>query len=241
MINEQVRLKPVVHDNKSKLWCGPAVLSSISGQPTSIIHRMIRDYTGRPSVKGTSHSAVVTVAGKLGYHMVTHHVPVKGRPTLAAWLRQNRTLVASNTIVIGLTNHWVAVSGRSFVDSHTKKPVSYGKAPHRRCRVERYMIVSRNAFEPQLPVIVKKTDPHRKLREEAKALAAKYGIRLEKYENAAPGAPEYWVYPPEALDSDEADRYAGDHLGCDWGEILHRVKGYVEDLTTPKQEVQVAA
>lgn len=56
--------------------------------------------------------------------------------TFAAWLKQRKD--KAGTYLVNVTGHYVLVSGRQFVDTHTRGEwVNIGKAPHRRCRVQR--------------------------------------------------------------------------------------------------------
>jgi hypothetical protein len=56
--------------------------------------------------------------------------------TLASWLRNRKD--KAGTYVINVTDHYVLVVGRKFVDTYTRGEwVPIGKAPHRRTRVAR--------------------------------------------------------------------------------------------------------
>lgn len=58
------------------------------------------------------------------------------RPTLAAWLRKRTPEQRKQTFVVEVAHHWIAVTGKKFVDTYTKgKWVWLKDAPHRRKRV----------------------------------------------------------------------------------------------------------
>jgi hypothetical protein len=55
-------------------------------------------------------------------------------PTLVTWESQRTDLESAFVVIV--TDHWVAVRGRWFCDTHTRGvPVRIKKAPHRRKRV----------------------------------------------------------------------------------------------------------
>lgn len=67
----------------------------------------------------------------------------------------------------------------------------------------------------------RKPDPQRRQREEAKQLASKHGIEIEKLREGGMN-----VWPPKAL-PDCLDPFDGDHFAEDWTDVLSMVKDYV--------------
>lgn len=144
-------LKPVNHDLKSHAWCGPTVLSAITGAKTSDIRTIIqrRRWSAAP-VKGVTEYDLRWVLYRhrfcLGEEVRFDEV---ARPTLAAWLRGRTADERKQTFVLmvrlGMRSgyfgpreklHWVVVRANTFVDTYTKgQLVTIGKAPHRRKRV----------------------------------------------------------------------------------------------------------
>lgn len=62
------------------------------------------------------------------------YTPVKRvGPTLAEWMRSKRDPDAF--YIVNVTNHYVLVRGRKFIDNHSKEWVFLRSAPHRRKRV----------------------------------------------------------------------------------------------------------
>lgn len=150
-------IKACFNDTGSRAYCGPVVIGAVTGKPISKVRDAIR--ASRKERGHNIHDAVyrlrpITVTcnrdlggalNKLGYWMSLHdgyRGPTKSRPTLAAWLRKRtpEDRKATFIIAIGVSGdsggHWVAVSGKKFVDTFTKGlPVWISDAPHRRARV----------------------------------------------------------------------------------------------------------
>lgn len=63
----------------------------------------------------------------------------------------------------------------------------------------------------------RKPDPHRKAREEAKRLAEKHGIEIERC------SPGWNVWPPK---DSSVDPWEGDHYCGDWAAVLFMVQDY---------------
>ena len=149
------KLHPIKHDLKTVLWCGPAALATISGQPTSVVREAIRQHVrernGKPAViKGLNWTPLIAAARTLGYELKFRSIPGK-RPTLAQWLRQNREHYRDTPYIVNVTGHYVTVCGRSFIDNKTGKTVPLSQAPGRRCRVVAYFRVEKSAAPVALP------------------------------------------------------------------------------------------
>jgi len=235
-------LHPIKHDLKTTLWCGPAALSAVTGRPTSEIVRVIKDIrkSTRP-VKGVRTSTLGLAAQRLGYKLESiwnlyFEGPEGGmqrrkQPTLAAFTRDFSAYFQTFPVIVNLTHHYVTIHKNTFVDNHVEQPVRLKKAPHRRCRVEGAwrVIPIENAAVNIPPAPVKPKDTARPAREEAKRLAAQYGIQLDSATPCSlPG--ENWVFPPPSLDSEELDPHYGDHIAYDWHETLAKVRDYVKAL-----------
>lgn len=80
------------------------------------------------------------------------------------------------------------------------------------------------ALRPARP---KNPDKHRAAREQAKALAAKHGIEIERFKQSDGGGMNVW--PPKGL-PDAADPHGGDHYCDDWTDALAMVKDYARLL-----------
>lgn len=147
-------LKPVTHDNKSRLWCGPAVLSSITGKGTAEITSSLRRISGRAKIQGLNREHLCQFLLESGFTLSRVDTTIKvakdgflsyHRPTLAKWLKSRPRDAVNDLCIVITTRHYVAVKGRKFVDSHTIKPVAIGKAPFRRARVKHVITVRKAA------------------------------------------------------------------------------------------------
>lgn len=241
-----MKLHEIKHDLKTVLWCGPAALSAVTGKPTSYVVQAIRQsvnpaYRNKP-VKGISNEILRRAGELLGCEMVKHfdyamehrnmfNAPrplfqtVKWNPpTLAKFCRDHKELLRHEILIINITGHFVTVSGRSFIDNHTGKPVPLSKAPFRRARVHVAWIVRPGMkLDKVAPAPPKPVDPHAKIRRECRAFSEQYGISIEPH---LPG--EYWVYPPDGLGTEKLDPYYDEHLAYDgWPEVYKRVLKYV--------------
>ena len=163
-----MKLKPVTTLNGETTWCGPSVISSITGFPVALIVRTIKDQrikrgvgynerwinlpydtkiiqAERP-VQGTYSYEVNECLKHYGYRIVSTKtnvpIPHNGNPpTIAKWLKQRKDRNELNLVDAG--NHWQLIKGVKFVDSFTKVPVFIRKAPHRRARVKSVWKVER--------------------------------------------------------------------------------------------------
>lgn len=130
-------LKPVNKGNNR--FCGPAIISAITGIDTDEASRMIREVNGKSLVMGTHFWELRDVLNKLGYGCSSVPVPRDPYLTLAAWLRENKSIrTAGRIYLLDAGHHWQLVSGRRFVCGRTIEIVSVrDKRVPRRARVKR--------------------------------------------------------------------------------------------------------
>lgn len=216
----------------SNRYCGPAAVSILTGVDTGTAAALMRQKYGRRAIRGSSIGEVSHALRELGCSMspAQSHLMAstpKARPTLAQVLRALRAdarLAQAKTcqgVLVVMTHHFGVASARQFCCSITGTPVSHAKAHGRRQRVVALYYVDKVAPAVALP-IARRTDPERKAREEAKRLAAQWGVRIDKEEWG-----DWFVWHP-GFDGDDhpADPYAGDHIVDSWTDALERVKGY---------------
>lgn len=147
-----MKLKTVKHNMPGSCWCGPAVVSSVTGLSTASITRQIQDWrmknkglNNRPAVAGThSHELSAVLAGN-GYSVNLRRDTYAHAkyPTLARWLKNTYKMRDSKTVymlLIGGTHprsqrHWVAIKGNYFCDNKTREPILAKKADGRRRQV----------------------------------------------------------------------------------------------------------
>ena len=72
------------------------------------------------------------------------------------------------------------------------------------------------------PVPARRSDPDRKAREEAKALAKEHGITLEAFKPGEGSGLNVW--PSGTMK--RSDPWEGDHYAQDWKEAMHMVRTY---------------
>lgn len=220
-------LYKINHDNKSKLWCGPAAIAAITGYSTSEITRTARSISGRPQITGMSRGLLQQVMERLGYQQVRELHPCK--MTLAAFSRAHSADFASHPMTVGVTNHWIVLAGRRFVDNFTRDPVWLTDAPHRRATVKwacswRKVSEARVAPPPApRPGASQSASDMRK----ARRMAGKAGLRIERDGDG------YWVLGP--LDDSPSDPLLGNHFCVGGLEVLSNVELYVAALRKVSQ------
>ena len=147
-----LRIKPVNHGSSKRdknRYCGPAVISAITGITTGEAAAQLRAFSNRRMITGTGTWEVQNILLKNGIRMrdVRHYWDVKFNRTdgitLAGWLKasQKERYKACNEpckpvflIVAGW--HWQLVQGRRYVCVRTKEIVSIrDKRVKRRARV----------------------------------------------------------------------------------------------------------
>ena len=128
-------------------YCGPMVISAITGYPVSRIETLIHEYRGDPKaaeemIVGThSHevAAALAIFG-LGMEQLEDylHLEKKERPTVWQWMQKPRS--AWSYFVLGITTgkegHWITIKGAQICDTYTKGKWLYASVgPHRGCRI----------------------------------------------------------------------------------------------------------
>lgn len=212
------------HDNKSGLWCGPAAIALITGQPTSIITRMLledrrgKSVRGSGGVKGTTPGEVYRVLRELGY-CAQNVAPVKR--FVAMEFEINILLHTHLPILAATVDHWfVMLDGRYYDNKH---PDGVKMPEHMR----RQQVVECSAWRQfKAPVLPAPRPPpasvHPAMRK-ARKLAKAYDIAIE-YERDT----ELWfVHCPAEVDECD-DIFEGDHYASGPFEVLAKVEAYVQ-------------
>ena len=137
-------------------FCGPVVLSAVTGYSISKVEEVIR--AGRalpegaqPVIKGTHAEEVGSALAKFGYRMVPvatfMHVERKARPTLWTWMQRPRNAWAHYILAIhkGKEGHWILVKGVKMCDTFTDGRWTFVcDGPHRGCRIMEIYEVKRD-------------------------------------------------------------------------------------------------
>ena len=116
------KVRPVNHGSTKRdknRYCGPAVLSIMSGITTGEASRLIRNlFPHVHAVRGTSSGQISKAfdAMEIGMYKIAYRNAEGRNPTLAGWLKQTvdeRTPGRVFLVVAG--NHWQIVTGRRYI------------------------------------------------------------------------------------------------------------------------------
>ncbi len=214
-------LHPIVHDIEgAMLWCGPAAIAAITGQPTSVIHRLVKiDRGNTKAVRGMFHGELHRVMRRLGYEV---HTCVIGCSRIEHFAQFNRAEFQDRPMIAATADHYFVLFQDRFVDNGARLGVPIGPRVVSG-DVERGWTFHQVA-EPDIP-------PDRDVIDrdglnamtKARRLAAKHDIVIELI------IPGHWqVWCPYLVDDDP-------HEGrndCDSRqEVLAKVESYVHHLT----------
>jgi hypothetical protein len=140
-------LNKAENDTGRTAFCGPYVLSAITGRPISAIEEAFRLGRGRPPgsdtlIKGTDANEVAAALASFGYRMelVSSFLdrPKKERPTVWSWMQKPR--VASTFYILainrGRQGHWILIKGVMLCDTYTQGDWAFVcDGPHRGARI----------------------------------------------------------------------------------------------------------
>ena len=141
-----LKLHPINRGPRDNRYCGPAVVSFITGKNTSEVATFIRNrYRNGKAVRGTYLHEVAGALSALGYKLKGVKWSGNLSPTLAGWLKANKDLrSAGRVFLVNAGNHWQLISGRKYACGRIGEIVSI-RAPRvkRRCRVTDVLEVNR--------------------------------------------------------------------------------------------------
>ena len=140
-------LNDVVNDTGRVAFCGPFVLSAITGYPVTSVEEQIRIFRGQPAdakpvIKGTYTADVAAALAHFGYRMDLKesfmHLERKKRPSVWTWMQKPRNAWAHHILAIhkGKEGHWILIKGVKLCDTY-----SLGKwqfvcdGPHKGARI----------------------------------------------------------------------------------------------------------
>jgi hypothetical protein len=140
-------------------FCGPVVLSAITGFPVSKVEAEIRRYRelmagaapapgdlppkdSKAIVRGTFTAEVEAALAAFGYNMVPkadfQHLERKARPTVWSWMQKPRNAWAHYILAIhkGKEGHWILIKGVKMCDTFTDGKWTFVcDGPHRGARI----------------------------------------------------------------------------------------------------------
>ena len=237
---KNLTIKSVNHQRgDTNRYCGPAVISAITGMATGEAARLIRHVGGRKAIRGSSVREVTDALAMCGIKSEYQSFDMKlGRstgPTLAAWLKATvKERTADRVFLIIAGWHWQLVQGRRIVCGILGRPTSVrDKRVKRRARVANvYELHSTGAITtPTEAKKAKSVDANRNYRSKAQSLAKKLGITIEierlfssdinKYENV------YWIQYDGDFDYSDNGIIDG-HCSYDWQEVLWKLEAIEE-------------
>ena len=238
-----LKIKPVNHGavkaDKNR-YCGPSVISAITGMTSGEAARLIRHVGGRKSIKGSTTWEVKRSLDLCGIESKrTTFGLTLGRSkgvTLAGWLKgtvKERTADRVFLIVAGW--HWQLVQGRRYVCGIVGDVVSIkDKKIKRRARVsEVYELTSMGAITTPSEAIKPKHTTN-SFRGKAQRLAKKMGMEIS-IDPTGYGDNSYWIDYEGEDDYVELGIIEG-HCSYDWYEVL----GKLEEIEEHQQQNQAA-
>jgi hypothetical protein len=140
-------LNEVNNDTGRVAFCGPFVLSAITGFPISRMEDEIRAFrelppNRKPVVRGTYADEVEGALQVFGYDMQLKqsfmHLARKERPSLWQWMQKPRNAWAHYILAIhkGKEGHWILIKGVKLCDTFTEGKWTFVcDGPHKGCRI----------------------------------------------------------------------------------------------------------
>lgn len=140
-------LNDVNNDTGRIAFCGPFVLSAITGYSISRIEDEIRafrapDTNTKSIVKGTNTEEVAAALARFGYRMDLKedymHLPRKERPSVWSWMQKPRNCWAHYILAIhkGKEGHWVLIKGVKCCDTYSEGRWQFVcDGPHKGARI----------------------------------------------------------------------------------------------------------
>jgi hypothetical protein len=140
-------LNEASNDTGRIAFCGPVVLSAITGFSISKVEDEIRAFRHlaperRPVVKGTHAEEVAAALAHFGYAMTLKqsfmHLPRKERPTIWTWMQKPRSAWVHYILAIhkGKEGHWVLIKGVKLCDTYSDGRWQFVcDGPHRGARI----------------------------------------------------------------------------------------------------------
>jgi hypothetical protein len=142
------------NDTGRVAFCGPYVLSAITGYPISKVEYVIRaqrNSTRRTVVKGTAADEVAEALAQFDYEMTLKQSFMsrarKERPTLWTWMQRPRNVWAHYILAVhkGKEGHWILIKGVKMCDTYTEGRWTFVvDGPHRGARIMEVFEVRRS-------------------------------------------------------------------------------------------------
>ncbi len=147
-------LSEAKNDTGRTAFCGPYVLSALTGYPISKVEDVIRELrhsVRRTAVKGTGSDEVAEALAHFGYEMALKENfmrrPRKERPTLMMWMQKPRNAWVHYILAVhkGKEGHWILIKGVKMCDTFTEGRWTFVvDGPHRGARIMEVFEVRRS-------------------------------------------------------------------------------------------------
>lgn len=207
-----MKIKPVTHISTDRnRYCGPAVISAVTGMNSGEAARLIRSVSGQRAVRGAFTTHVRRALTLCGIQSIRQRCTPK--ITLAAWLRESKgSRTTGRVFLVVAGHHFQLIEGRRYVCGRTRDIVSIkDKQVKRRARVEEvYELVADGKIT--IPDQARKPKPPaNQYRSYINKMKRKYNFDVE-YER---WNQVYWVYMPQYAEDLAWD--TGHHLRDEHG------------------------
>jgi hypothetical protein len=221
-------------------YCGPAVISSLTGIQTNHAAALIRKVNpNRLRVANTSCGDLYMALNLLGFKMSSHHAGLK-LGTLKNWAKQ--WAIHGETYIVSVGHHWVILQGRNqTICGLTKKMVHIDDHPKWRSQVkEVFKVIQSEKIDPHQVIeehkpVVKPKRTGATARRRAKLLMTEYGLDYDEFDSHDPDDGTVMIYPPSSLYPDERDDpHDGDHCNYGWNEALVMINEYISIIKAKK-------
>jgi hypothetical protein len=135
------------NDTGRMAFCGPIVLSAITGYSVSTVEDEIRAFRDpnletKTVIRGTYAEEVAAALAHVGYDMVVKesfmHLSRKERPSLWTWMQKPRNAWVHYVLAIhkGKEGHWILIKGVKHCDTYTEGRWQFVcDGPHKGCRI----------------------------------------------------------------------------------------------------------
>ena len=140
-------LNDVANDTGRIAFCGPYVLSAITGYPISRVEAEIHELRATREhsnalIKGTYANEVEATLGVFGFKMELKqdymHLERKARPTVWQWMQKPHNAWAHYILAIhkGKEGHWILIKGVKMCDTYSAGKWQFVcDGPHRGARI----------------------------------------------------------------------------------------------------------
>jgi hypothetical protein len=205
-------------------YCGPAVISALTGMTTAEAARLLRHVTGKRAITGVRTSHLLKALKMCGIHTTNKTFDLKPKPTLARFL-DSGDLWPCVTHLIVAGNHFQLVRDQQYVCGQTVDVVTVrNKKVKRRARVAKVveLVTDGIVIPPEARAPVRKST-YNASRYAALKLAKQLDIDIDVECNHYGW--EYWI----TADKDYSALSVIDGCFCvDWDEVLGKLQAIEE-------------